>query len=154
MLKNRLLLIIFNLIILNIPITSNIENINKDMLIEIPKIKLKKNLYPNNSVLNNIDKNLMVIGNMPNEKGKLIIAGHSGEGEAAYFNDLAYLELEDEIYIYYNEILYTYVIYDIYDIEKTGKLYLNKNENNIVVLVTCKIGYNKQIVYKGALKSN
>ena len=154
MLKNSLLLVIVNLVILNIPITSNIENINKDMLIEIPKIKLKKNLYPNNSVLNNIDKNLMVIGNMPNEKGKLIIAGHSGEGEAAYFNDLAYLELEDEIYIYYNEILYTYVIYDIYDIEKTGKLYLNKNENNIVVLVTCKIGYNKQIVYKGALKSN
>lgn len=154
-LKYSLLLILY--FYFNIPISENI--ILKDnkvenyyALLEIPKINLKKELYEKNSPLNNIDKNLMIIGNMPNEIGYLVIAGHSGVGDIAYFNNLIYLEINDEINVYYDDKTYKYKVFEIYEIEKTGKLYLNKNEKNIIVLVTCKVGTNKQLIYKGILK--
>ena len=160
MLRNKLFLIMVILFsCLKLPISYNtniskkVSNFNEHIaLLEIPKINLYGKLYEKNSPLNDVDKNLMIIGDMPSENGKFIIAGHSGVGDVSYFNDLVYLNINDKINIYYNNKIYEYVIFDIYDIEKTGKLYLNKNENNIIILVTCKIGTDKQTIYKGILK--
>ena len=53
----------------------------QDPILEIPKINLKQEFYPNNPEKNNVDKGLQVIetSKMPNIKGSnLIIASHSG----------------------------------------------------------------------------
>lgn len=122
-------------------------NINEDedffAILEIPQINLKERIYNIDSPKNNVDKNLMVVSLKP-----LIIAGHSGVGVSALFNDLSRLKINDKINIYYFNNKVEFSIYDIYDIEKTGKLYLYKEEIDIVVLVTCKFGTNKQTIYK------
>lgn len=120
--------------------------------IEIPKINLKKNLFAKDSFYNNVDINLMLVGDMPSYDTKFIVAGHSGIGSNAYFNDLVYLDINDEVLVYYNNYIYIYEITQIYDILKTGKLYLEENDNGIIVLVTCKINTNLQTIYKGYLK--
>lgn len=160
MLKNSLLLIIILYSYFSISISTSIVIENEDFKdnnfvaqLEIPKINLKKGLYEKNSILNDVDKNLMIIGDMPSENNKFIIAGHSGVGDVAYFNDLIYLNMNDKIIVYYNNKIYLYVISEIYEIKKTGKLYLKKQEKGIIVLITCKIGTDKQLVYKGILKS-
>lgn len=156
--KNSLLLICL-ILVLNTPISKTINIVEQKYnsneyiaVLEIPKISLQEKLYEKNSILNDVDKNLMIIGDMPNKNAKFIVAGHSGVGDKAYFNDLIYLYINDKINVYYNNKVYTYIISEIYDIEKTGKLYLNKNENGIIILVTCKLGTNNQTIYKGVLK--
>jgi len=157
MVKSKLFTIIILILIVINKLPKKTENIEfetkNDIVasIEIPKINLKKELYDINSEYNDVDKNLMIIGDMPSTDGKFILAGHSGEGEIAYFNELNHLQINDQIYVYYNDKTYNYSIIEIYDIEKTGKLYLSKNENGIIILITCRIGTNNQTVYKGIL---
>ena len=159
MLKLRVLLTFILVLISNNFKTINykLEIINQyqeDYLakLEIPKIKLIKKLYSKNSSFNNVDINLMMIGDTPGTDTKVIIAGHSGYGSNAYFNDLIYLDIDDEVIVYYKNEKYFYKIYKIYDIEKTGKIYLEKSDVGIIVLITCRIGTNMQTVYKGYLK--
>lgn len=159
MLKLRVLLTFILVLISNNFKTINykLEIINRyqeDYLakLEIPKIKLIKKLYSKNSSFNNVDINLMMIGDTPGTDTKVIIAGHSGYGSNAYFNDLIYLDIGDEIIVYYKNEKYVYKISKIYDIEKTGKIYLEKSDVGIIVLITCCIGTNMQTVYKGYLK--
>ena len=97
MLKLRVLLTFILVLISNNFKTINykLEIINQyqeDYLakLEIPKIKLIKKLYSKNSSFNNVDINLMMIGDTPGTDTKVIIAGHSGYGSNAYFNDLDY----------------------------------------------------------------
>ena len=159
MLKLRVLLTFILVLISNNFKTINykLEIINQyqeDYLakLEIPKIKLIKKLYSKNSSFNNVDINLMMIGDTPGTDTKVIIAGHSGYGSNAYFNDLIYLDIDDEIIVYYKNEKYVYKISKIYDIEKTGKIYLEKSDVGIIALITCRIGTNMQTVYKGYLK--
>lgn len=165
MLKNRrylvmILLVIFTFFSLNESVKEmkvlkrqDYNHLGNDCIarLEIPKINLRKDLYAKASLENDVDQNLMIIGDMPSLDGQFIIAGHSGNSPIAYFNDLIYLVKGDFIIVYYNNLKYTYSISDIYDIEKSGKLYLKKSETGIIVLITCRIGTNKQTVYKGIL---
>ena len=54
--------------------------------------------------------------------------------------------------MYYNNSKYIYNISKIYDIPKTGKLYLDSSDNGIIILITCHIGTENQTIYKGILK--
>ena len=61
------------------------------MILEIPKIKLKRGLYGVNSYLNNVNSNLEILSssNMPDtQNSNLIIAGHSGNSDVSYFKNL------------------------------------------------------------------
>ena len=119
-------------------------------IIEIPKISLKKGLYTINSKLNDVNKNIQILkeSTMPNEENSnLILASHSGSSRKSYFKNINKLENKDLIYIYYNNIIYTYKVVDKYEIEKTGYAVIKENTNKkVLTLITCKINTNKQIV--------
>lgn len=125
--------------------------------IEIPKIDLKKEVYPNDSIKNNVDKNIQVIkgSSMPYvDGGNFILASHSGNSSIAYFKRLDELNYNDEFYIYYKNIKYRYVIGDIYDVNKTGYVEIKRDRSkNSTTLITCKKGTNMQTVYIGYLVS-
>lgn len=134
----------------NISSINSIEN-EYIMAIEIPKINLYKGLYDINNSKNNINYNIQILTNsdMPDVKGgNLILAAHSGISKKAFFNDLVKLELNDNIYIYYNGIKYNYTVSDKYEIEKNGHANIKrKKDNNSLSLITCsRIDKTKQIV--------
>jgi len=125
--------------------------------LEIPKVNLKKELYPNDPDKNNVDKNIQVIdgSSMPNiVGGNLILASHSGNSDIAYFKHLDDLNYNDEFYIYYKNKKYRYVIGDIYDVWKSGYVEIKRDKSkSAVTLITCKKGTNMQTVYIGYLVS-
>ena len=77
-------------------------------VLEIPKINLKQEFYPDNKEKNNVDKGIQIIetSKMPNQKGNLILAAHSGSSDIAYFKHLDRLNINDIAFIYYKNIKY------------------------------------------------
>lgn len=137
--------------------TKKDNNINEYlMILEIPKINLKKGLYNIKSFQNNVNKNLEIIDSskMPDiENGNLVIAGHSGTSDVSYFRYLYKLEINDYCYIYYNGSKYTYKIVNIYNEKKDGKITIHKDDDvRTITLITCTLNNdNMQTVYIGNL---
>ena len=109
--------------------------------LEIPKIKFKRGFYNINSKLNNVEYNIEIIkgSSMPNEEnGNLIIAGHSGTGFKAFFQNLYKLEKGDKATITYSGLNYKYKITNIYKEENTGKVAIKRNhDKTTLTLITC-----------------
>lgn len=133
------------------------NEVKEDILgfIIIPKINIKRNLYPLDSSLNNVDKNIEVLkgSSMPDVSGgNFILAAHNGESPIAYFHDLDKLENGDEVTIGYGDIEYRYVISNKYEVQKTGKVEIKRDKNKkTITLITCK-GENEQLVVIGYSK--
>lgn len=107
----------------------------------IPKINLNKGFVDKRSSENDVEKNIMVIegSTYPDvDKGNFILAGHSGTGWKAFFNELYRLNIGDEAYITYKGKKYTYKITNIYKQPKTGKIAIYRNyDKTTLTLVTC-----------------
>ena len=107
----------------------------------IPKINLQKGFVDKRSTENDVEKNIMIVegSNYPDvEKGNFIIAGHSGTGWKAFFNDLYQLTTGDTAYVTYKGKKYTYTITNIYKQQKTGKIAIYRNyDKTTLTLVTC-----------------
>lgn len=107
----------------------------------IPKINLNKGFVDKRSSENDVEKNIMIIegSTYPDvERGNFILAGHSGTGWKAFFNDLYQLNIGDEAYIIYKNKKYTYKFTNIYKQQKTGKIAIYRNYNKTTLtLVTC-----------------
>lgn len=136
--------------------TSSSINYDYKMVIEIPKINLKKGLYDINSKYNNVNYNIQILkeSNMPDViNGSLVLASHNGNSSVSYFNKLYQLELNDVVYIYYDNYKYTYQVSNIYEEEKDGSIVIHKdNDKTIIALITCKKGTkDKQLIYIGNL---
>lgn len=135
----------------------NVDNSsNYIAILEIPKINLRKGLYNINNMNNNVNRNIEILeaSNMPDvENGNFILASHSGTGRTAYFDDLPKLDINDLIYIYYDNIKYTYQIYDKYDVDKDGTIEVSRIKNkSMITLTTCnQIDKSKQVVVLGEL---
>ncbi|MBE6151477.1 MAG: sortase [Firmicutes bacterium] len=112
---------------------------NYEMIIEIPKINLKKIILSKDDKHNNIDENVTILkeSNYPNEFGNIYIAAHSGYGKHSYFNKLTELKINNKINIYYKNIKYVYKVVEIKKITKieTSSI-VTKNKNNLI-LITC-----------------
>ena len=120
--------------------------------LEIPKIGFSRGFVSKTSKDNNVDKNITVLkeSTMPDVKGgNLIIAGHSGTGPLAFFNDLYKLNKKDRIYVYYNNKKYAYKIVNIYKQKKTGKikLYRNKKKTTLTLVTCTNNNKNTQTIY-------
>ncbi len=119
-------------------------------VLKIPKINLEKGLVDINSKYNNVKYNIEIIkgSSMPNiDKGNLILASHSGNSKISYFKNLNKLKINDDVIIKYQGNDYIYKVKNIYEIEKTGKAsILKNNEKKTLTLITCKHNTNKQIV--------
>ena len=115
-------------------------------IIEIPKINLKKGFVNPYSVHNNISKNITILKPfmMPDEKNStFVLAAHSGNSHVSYFKDIYKLDIDDVVYIYFNNKKYKYKIVKHYEEEKDGTITIKDNSNNKkLVLTTCK-SFNK-----------
>lgn len=135
-----------------------VPNYNYIGVLEIPKINIKRGFLNINDKGNNVNKNLQVIkgSDMPDVKnGNLIIAAHSGNSYISYFKNLYKLSNDDIAYVYFNNIKYTYKVAGKYDVEKTGKVVIHRdNKKNTLTLITCsQTDKTKQIVYILELES-
>ena len=126
-------------------------------VLKIPKIKLEKGLVAKDSKYNNIDYGIKILKESDSPdviNGNVILASHSGTADISYFNNLDKLKINDEVLILYNGKTYQYKIVNIYDIDKTGKAKINRNNNkSTITLITCRNGTNKQIVLIGELQN-
>jgi LPXTG-site transpeptidase (sortase) family protein len=124
----------------------------------IPKINLTKGFLDMRSSENDVEKNILVVSgsNYPDtDRGNLILAGHSGTGWKAFFNDLYKLSINDTAYVTYKNKKYIYSIVNIYTQEKTGKLAIYRNyDKTTLTLITCTNNDSKtQTVYIAELVS-
>ncbi len=124
----------------------------------IPKINLTKGFLDMRSKENDLEKNILVIQNStyPDvEKGNFILAGHSGTGWKAFFNDLYKLDKNDQIYITYKNKKYTYKIVNIYTQPKVGTIAIYRNyDKTTLTLITCTNNDSKtQTIYISELES-
>ena len=107
----------------------------------IPKINLNKGFVDRRSKENSVEKNIYIVdgSTYPDvDKGNFIVAGHSGTGWKAFFNDLYKLQKNDEVYVTYKGYKYTYKITNIYKQQKVGKIAIYRNyEKTTLTLITC-----------------
>ncbi len=137
-----------------------VKTINKEEkeeylgILKIPKINLKEGFYNINSKNNNINKSIMILKEsvLPSGNGSIIyLTAHSGTGYLAFFKDLNKLNINDIIYLDIENNSYQYIVNDIYEVDKNGKIAVNHNINeNYLVLTTCSKN-NKQLVITSKL---
>ena len=121
-------------------------------VLEIPKIGFSKGFYPKGSELNDVKFNLKIldVSSYPDEeKGNVIIIGHSGDYSNSYFGNLYQLEVNDTASIDYKGKKYNYKIVNIYNENKDGTVTIYRDETkNCLTLITCtKDDDTKQTVY-------
>ena len=109
--------------------------------LSIPKINLKKGFLDKRSPDNDVETNILVVegSSYPTkDKGNLILAGHSGTGWKAFFNDLYKLNKGDQAIVTYKGKTYTYKITNIYTQPKVGKIAIYRNyDKTTLTLITC-----------------
>lgn len=131
----------------------SIENKNNENsndlfgVIEIPKISLS---YP---VFNTLTEELLKIspckfyGSNLDENGNICIAGHNYDN-GKFFSNIYMLEPNDEIYIYYNNIKYMYIVTSNYEVaanDLSPVFNYDSNQENLT-LVTCNNINNNRII--------
>ena len=121
-------------------------------VLEIPKIGLKKGFYNVDSRYNSIQYNVTVIqgSTMPDVNGgNLMLMAHSGDAYISFFRYLYKLNVGDTAYVTYGGRKYQYNIVNIYNVDKTGTVTIERNfDVTTLTLITCT--YNddtKQTVY-------
>ncbi len=113
--------------------------INYELVLELPKINLKKGILSIDDPDNNIDKNVTILkGSVhPDEEGNIYIAAHSGTGKQSYFNDLVKMQESDLAYLYYQNNKYVYEVYDIVEIAKNDGISILTDRRSNLFLITC-----------------
>ena len=147
---------VINSFINNTPPTYTKDEDNYLMVIEIPKVGLKKGIYDFNSKYNSIDYGIELNqeSSLPDvENGNVILSSHNGISQRSYFRNLHKLVAEDLVYIYYNGNKYIYKLKEFNDVMKTGTITYDRYKNQrTITLITCKKGTkDQQIVLVGYL---
>ena len=119
-------------------------------VLKIPKINLEKGLVEKSSKYNNINYGVQILKESDSPdviNGNVILAAHSGTANISYFRNLDKINVGDEAIIYYQGKTYNYKFVKIYDVEKTGKAKIDRDNNtSTLTLVTCRHNTNKQII--------
>ena len=119
-------------------------------VLKIPKIKLEKGFFPKDSKYNNVNYGIEILKESDSPdviNGNVILAAHSGTANISYFKNLDKISIGDEASIIYNGKTYNYRFVKIYDVEKTGKANIKRDNNtSTLTLITCRHNTNKQIV--------
>jgi len=109
--------------------------------LSIPKIGLTKGFMDKRSTENDVEKNIMIVNgsSYPDvDKGNFILAGHSGTGWKAFFNDLYQLQNGDIARVSFKGKTYQYQIINIYTQPKVGKIAIYRNyDKTTLTLITC-----------------
>lgn len=102
--------------------------------LKIPSIDMYLGFYNTDSDLNDVSKNVTLIDT--NIENTYLLVAHSGIGPLAYFNDLRYLDIDDDIYLEFKDRTNHYKVVNITSVKKTGTISI-KNEENQLILSTC-----------------
>lgn len=128
----------------NIVIYYQEENKTEDQyigILSIPKINLKRGFYSKESKLNTLNKNIYYLKEsipLEEKNSMIILAAHRGRSAIAFFNDLEKLTQGDEIYLDYQNNKYTYILTEIYDELKDGRLNIYRDDTkDSLILITC-----------------
>ena len=82
----------------------------------------------------------------------VILYAHSWNSRIAFFRNLNKVKINDRVFVYYNGIKYEYIIYDKYDVVKTGKVkIISSKKEKYITLITCtqdKEGYQTIVIGK------
>ena len=110
-------------------------------VLSIPKIGLKRGFYNFDSKYNNIEYNVTLVKGslMPDVmNGNLILMAHSGDAYISYFAYLYRLNIGDNAFVTYNGVQYKYSLVNKYDVDKNGKVRINRNyDRTTLTLITC-----------------
>ncbi|MDO5568769.1 MAG: sortase [bacterium] len=116
-------------------------------VLEIPKIDLKTGVVMSSKDYSTMNRNVSIYptSDMPNYKyGNTILFAHNGTSKVSYFRNIDRLEKDDVIFIYYDEIKYSYKVIDKYYVKENSKEPLmRKDDKSIITLITCKKGNNR-----------
>ena len=129
-------------------------------VLEIPSINLKRGVVDSTKNFNSINYAISVDkhSNYPNKVGNFILYAHSGNSNISYFKKLIDVEINDNVFVYYEGIKYNYKIFSKYNIEKIGKVnVLSSSENKYITLITCnqkRKGYKVVLVGKLVEQNN
>ena len=119
-------------------------------ILKIPKIDLERGLVDPKSYLNNVKYNIEIVkgSSMPNVRNSnLILASHSGTARISYFKNLNKININDDVYLIYQDKTYRYKVSNKYEIDKTGTAKIIRDRSKTTItLITCKYKTNKQIV--------
>jgi len=112
------------------------------MTLYIEKINVNNKIYDKNSLLNDIDINIMLLreSDYPDEdKGTVLLGGHSGVGTKAYLKRMDEMSIGDEIKLYYKDKEYVYVVDNISKDNKDGKIRVDYGlkDYNRLIIYTC-----------------
>lgn len=102
--------------------------------LNIPKIAMNLGFYDYDSPLNDVEYNIEFINT--NIKDTYLIAAHSGVGKKAYFNDLANLNIGDDIYLELYDNKLHYKVIDITRSIKNGSINIS-DSSGFLYLTTC-----------------
>ena len=122
-------------------------------VLEIPKIGLKRGLVMATKNFKSINYAVSIDNNskFPDEIGNFILYAHSGNSKMSYFDNIKKLTNNDVVKVYYENVWYTYQIFDKYEITKGTNLKIyNDGKNKSITLVTCsQEDKSKQIILLG-----
>lgn len=122
-------------LLLDTSIDSNYTIDTYDGYLIIDSIDMNLGFYTNqDNPLNDVSKNIEFINT--SIKDTYLLAGHSGIGKLAYFNDLRYVKLNDSIELVFKDKTIYYTVERIERVEKNGTISI-KNEEKQIILTTC-----------------
>ena len=141
-LSNKLLLIILSVLVSVLGGYNNEVNQEKELMtLYIDKINVDNKIYSKESILNDIDINVIILkeSDYPDmEDGTVLLGGHSGIGEKAYFQRMNEMNIGDIIRIDYKEKEYVYKIDNISKDNKDGKIRINYGDKGKrLIIYTC-----------------
>ena len=128
----------------------NKDNIIRYMaVLEIPSINLMQGI-PYLGKDNTVDRNIQIIEpiSLPDMvDGNFILASHSGSSPISYFKNLNKLKNNELVYVYYDNVKYTYIVNNQYLVDK-GRVTIKRNHSKrTLTLITCdKKDNSKQLV--------
>lgn len=138
-------------------ISQNTKNGNYLGVLKIDNIGLEQGFYDKDNEMNNVDKNVTLLGpsNYPDEKnGNTILVAHSGSSYLGYFKNLWKLSKGDLTTVYYKNKTYVYKIVNIYTDTKDGDItiYRNKNKTTLTLITCTKDDETTQTIYIAELQ--
>ena len=133
---------------------SSTYNYYQTPLIYIPSINLKAMIEKANNDFSNLDNSLVYYESF-NPSEKVVVFGHSGAGYGTYFNRIDEINNNNKVYVYYQDKVYEYRLFNKKCIDESEVSILKNNEEyGMLYLVTCtKKDKSKRLLIALRLKS-
>ena len=115
----------------------------------IPSIDINLGFYDYDNPLNNVDLNIELIDTKIDNT--YLLAGHSGIGKNAFFNNLKDIQINDDVYLEIAGIINHYKVINIKKEIKDGSISINRLQDQIILTTCDQIIKGYQLIVEGTL---